>query len=453
MNAPVPPAGNEAALRRLSAMLQLQRRARRAASVEELAFVAVNETHALVPYRQAALFRRTTRGGRIAAVSGLAAADRDAPFVVWAEGAFGAFLAAKDAPPIRTLTAADIPEKWRDGWAGFLPAHAVLIALTNGERRLGALLLARDEAFAAPELGTLDLLAEAYAHAWDGLARGGRLRVPRESGRWTRALSVAGVLAVAALGFVPVSESVLAPAEIVAREPAIVRAALDGVIDRIPVKPNQAVAAGELLVALDDRKLQSQLDIARKTTETAEAELRQALQGAVFDARARASVPVLRGRYEQSAAELAYTQSLLERIEIRAAKPGIVVFDDANDWIGRPVAQGERIMLLADPTQTEFEIRLPVADAIDLPPGAEVRVFLNADPQRALPATLEFQAYRAQPGPDGALAYRLKARPGGDMSATRIGLKGTAKLYGKSVPLALYVFRRPLAALRQAVGL
>jgi hypothetical protein len=117
------------------------------------------------------------------------------------------------------------------------------------------------------------------------------------------------------------------------------------------------------------------------------------------------------------------------------------------------VAQGERIMLLADPTQTEFEIRLAVADAIDLPPGAEVRVFLNADPQRALPATLEFQAYRAQPGPDGTLSYRLKARPSGDMSATRIGLKGTAKLYGRSVPLALYVFRRPLAALRQAVGL
>ncbi|MBL8654440.1 MAG: multidrug transporter, partial [Alphaproteobacteria bacterium] len=67
MNAPVPPAGNEAALRRLSAMLQLQRRARRAASVEELAFVTVNETHALVPYRQAALFRRAARGSRIAA--------------------------------------------------------------------------------------------------------------------------------------------------------------------------------------------------------------------------------------------------------------------------------------------------------------------------------------------------------------------------------------------------
>ena len=37
--------------------------------------------------------------------------------------------------------------------------------------------------------------------------------------------------------------------------------------------------------------------------------------------------------------------------------------------------------------------------------------------------------------------------------APRIGLRGTAKVYAKRVPLAVYLFRRPLAALRKTLGL
>ena len=50
------------------------------------------------------------------------------------------------------------------------------------------------------------------------------------------------------------------------------------------------------------------------------------------------------------------------------------------------------------------------------------------------------------------LAYRLKARLTGE-ELPRIGLKGTARIYGEPVPLAYAVFRRPFAALRQWAGL
>ena len=48
------------------------------------------------------------------------------------------------------------------------------------------------------------------------------------------------------------------------------------------------------------------------------------------------------------------------------------MFDDPNDWIGRPVTTGERLLEIADPNQAELEIWLPVADAITLKPGAEI---------------------------------------------------------------------------------
>jgi hypothetical protein len=48
-------------------------------------------------------------------------------------------------------------------------------------------------------------------------------------------------------------------------------------------------------------------------------------------------------------------------------------------------------------------------------------------------------------------SYRVRGELD-DAGPARIGLKGTAKIYGGRVPLAYLVFRRPLAALRTACG-
>jgi hypothetical protein len=441
-----PAAAQQAALRRLSAALQLQREARAAADAETFAFVAVNSTQTLIPYRQAVLL---DAAGRVVALSGLSKVDRDAPFTVWAQAVF-----KRGQTTPTQLTPENVDGEQRVAWAEYFPAYALRVPLVRDGHTLATLILGRDEAFADAEVAGLDLAIDAYAHALDALAARGRWRIGRKSGRHGRTILVVLAIAALAAGFVPVRESALSPAEIVPVDAAIVRAGLDGVIDRVLVRPNQNVAAGELLALLDARRIDNQIDIARKAVETAEAELRQATQAAVFDPRARAAVTGLRGRAEQASSDLAYQIGLRERLEIRAPRAGVAVFDDAGDLVGRPIALGERLMLVADPGAVEIEMRLPVGDAIRLEPGAETLLFLNIDPQRPIAARLSFVAYRAQPGPDGALSYRLKARIDDAQSPERlrIGLKGTAKLYGQSVPLALYLFRRPLSALRQWVG-
>jgi len=52
----------------------------------------------------------------------------------------------------------------------------------------------------------------------------------------------------------------------------------------------------------------------------------------------------------------------------------------------------------------------------------------------------------------GVLSYRLKASFGDGQPPPRIGLKGTAKVYGQRVSLFYFLMRRPLAAVRQVVG-
>jgi len=63
-------------------LLGLSRRARAARTAEELAFLAVNDTRALVVYRQAALW---IAGSGVKALSGVVAPEANAPYTQWLE--------------------------------------------------------------------------------------------------------------------------------------------------------------------------------------------------------------------------------------------------------------------------------------------------------------------------------------------------------------------------------
>jgi len=97
---------------------------------------------------------------------------------------------------------------------------------------------------------------------------------------------------------------------------------------------------------------------------------------------------------------------------------------------------------------------LPVANAINLDTGSQIRLFLRVAPLSPLTASLTQTSYQATLSPENIPAYRIRGRFDGDASQlARIGLKGTAKLYGETVPLVYYLMRRPLAALREWSGL
>ena len=130
----------------------------------------------------------------------------------------------------------------------------------------------------------------------------------------------------------------------------------------------------------------------------------------------------------------------------------MAVFANTNDWLGRPVHLGERVLSIANPERVEVDIFLALDDAIILQPGAKVRLFLNTDPVSPLEATLRYASYEASETSPGILAYSLKASFLDAGKKPRLGLKGVAKLYGDDTTLFIYLFRRPLTALRQQGG-
>lgn len=438
----------------IAALLHLEARARAARDLPALDFVVANETWQLAPYRQAAVFRRDALGRpALTAVSGLAVLEGDSPFTLWitrlAAHAWKAF------PAPRAFAAADVPAEFADGWGEWLPAHALFVPLAGPDgERLGAAIYGRDEPWSEAVVAQVTRLHEAYGYSLWALTRGAslsaRLRARLRRSPWLLKLAVAAALLALLL---PVRMSVLAPAEVIALEAQVVAAPMDGVVAAFHVQPNQEVTREAPLFSLDRTTLASRREVAQKALEVARADALTAAQKAFDSDESRAELAVRQGRVREREAEVAYLDTQLARVDVRAPADGVAVFGDPNDWIGRPVQTGERIVLLANPADAGVLVWLPVADAINLEPGAEIRLFLHVAPLSPLAATLAETSYQASLSPDGIAAYRIRGRFDGAPAGARIGLKGTAKVYGERRPLAYHVFRRPLAALRAWTGL
>ena len=442
-------------VKKLLSLLQLAKRAREAQSVEVLGFVMVNETRQVLPYRQAALWLDSgviDGFGHLAAVSGLPRPNSDAPYSQWLSRLFRRILALDGSDFPRVLTPGDFPDLAEE-WAEWLPAHALWMPLKFGDSpSRSGLLIADEEPWQEQDMAIAGELYSVYAHS---LAAFGKRKRPLE---FLRAMVNSAAqrrwlwIALCLLALFPVQQSVLAPAEVVPRDPFLVRAPQDGVVGRILVQPNQAVTADTPLFNLDQTALQTRLAIARKAYDTAEEEYRQSAQIAVTEDKGKLDMSLKRGVMGEKGVELAYVGELLSRVQVRAERAGIAVFSDINDWQGKTVQLGERVLTLADPAKVELSIQVPVGDRFDVTPGSAVTLYPNASPLSAYRAIVTQVAYSAEPSRDGQISYKVKAAFHADEPVLRIGLVGTAKLHGSRVPLLYFTLRRPLTSVRQWLG-
>jgi hypothetical protein len=156
---------------------------------------------------------------------------------------------------------------------------------------------------------------------------------------------------------------------------------------------------------------------------------------------------------QEKQAEVTYLTELLDKSKLLAPQGGVAIFSSQDDWRGRPVQVGERVMMIADPSLIDVTIYLPPDDAVELQTGAKVDLLLHVDPLSPLDATIERASYEATPSPDGALAYVVRARLVAGQGLPRIGLRGTAKIYAGRVSLGYYLLRKPLAYARRSLGI
>jgi HlyD family secretion protein len=455
-NVPAAPSAKPSAADANSGALQLldvEAQAREAATLQDLALVISNATRKLTRARQIFVFSGSARGElKVIAATGIPAVDRNVPLVQWIEQTVARAAAEADLGDLCEFVLHAYSDPGSDSAKTYPFREALWMPLRHRNGlAIGGAMMVRETPWLEQDTVLARRLAMTFSHAWSALT-GGASAQPLL--RINRRRSAIAAIAVAAVGVFPVPMTSLAPFEVTPRDAYLVTAPIEGVIDDILVQPNTRVAAGQPLVRFVDTVLRNRVELAKRESDVAKARVKQATIGAFSDVRGRHEASILQAEQGVKDTELEQARALLDLSAIAAARDGVAVFGDKRDLIGRPVSVGEKLMDVADPRKVELKISVPVGDSLLLTAGARVKAFLESDPLRPIEGKVVRSDYHARPSDGGVLAFRVIADlEGGDADVPRFGVRGTAQLYGGRVPLAYYLFRRPIAKLRQWMGM
>ncbi len=439
----------------VSKLLQLESMARAASSKQALSFMIVNETRRLLNYRQAYLFLSThpiQRKCDLVAASSVAVVETNAPFAIWMNKLKKQLFDSNTINKQKQIDQSQCPQELLEGWGEFSLPFVLWTPLKLPDGTfVGGLWLTRENPWQDNEMALLKRLGETYAHAMIAVtSRRSMYKRPTvvKVAIWVIVFFLLAVL------LKPIQLTALAPAEITAIEPEIISSPMDGVIADVYYPPNSYVAKDDILFSLEDTNLRNEYNVVEKTLAVAEAELKKASQDAFRDAKSKAQVALLEAETKLQETKLAFAKEMLEKVQVKADRSGLLIYADKSDWIGKPVQVGERIMEIADPQMIQLRINLPIDDAIVLNKDAEVDVFLDADPIHPVAAKVTSTSYIAEKYDQETLSYRVYAKFNeSENDSLRIGLQGTAKIYGENVSVFFYLFRRPISYVRQFIGL
>jgi len=434
-------------------LLEFERRIQTASNNREVAFRAVNDSSQVLRFDQAILWRWDVFSRPlIAAASGLADVSADSPYQQW----LGRLVRGITPDPFeaaKVMTAADLPEDLAADAEDWCPAHLLHCPLRGAAgEALGGILFFRAEPFTEAERAAAEWVARSTGYSlWAWRSDKHRLKRWLKNPFTWRTLGI-GAAVVALIALIPVRLSALAPAEITPLRPIPVTSPVEGVVREIVVKPNEVVKADQLVAVLDDTSIRNRLELAAKALDISRADLQRATFKSFSDEASRLELQVLSARVQEKGAEATFLQELLGKSKLYAPQGGLAIFQGQEEWRGRPVQVGERVMLIADPSVIDVTIYLPPEDAVELEPGGDVNLILHVDPLSSLDATIERASYEATLAPDGTLAYVVRARLRSGQGLPRIGLRGTAKIYAGRVTLGYYLLRKPLAFVRRSLG-
>lgn len=421
-------------------------------SRQNLGFRILNESIKFTSYNRASLWQPSgeRKAPLLLGISGTSEVKKRSPLAEEWRQLLGAI---PDLKEVQILGAANFP-KHEDLWtkhAERTEGLSVLwLPIKSGDHLRGGLWLERWGALTWTEGEILPLvtLAETYALAWGRFTRG-----PSWLGKLLKSGSFFLILAVLyTLVFVRVPLRVIAGCEVIPRDPVVVSAPLPGVVESVRIKPGSLVKKGDLLFSYDKRLTREDLDLAAKRLKITAAELRRAQIQALDDPRARSELRILKRRLDQGKVRLAQVARELVQMDVRAPTAGQTLIESPNEWRGRPVRVGERVMLIVRPGETMVKIWIPEDDNIDFLPNEPLKIVLNVRPEAPLLARLDYIAHNARPNQQGLNSFVAEAKWKRGTVRVKPGLKGTAVLYGKKVAVGYWLFRKPYAAVRRFFG-
>lgn len=439
----------------LATLLVLQDQIKGIRTLKEFGYFSTNETHRLIQYNIAFLWRKSeTFNIELLDESEVAEVDQQTPTSQWIRKAIQELLNSESVKKIQILEFKKnklLSNELMQNWLPNIPEYAIWSPFLDKNQEItGGLIIFREEAFSEQELQMYLWLAKNYQYTWNVLTRSKLSSFIQ----WSRSKPRFKILLAIIILFllIPTRLSVTASATVESQTPSPINAPIAGTIQSFLVKPGDHVTEGQLLVTLDKTDIINNVEVAEKKVKLSEAKLQSALIQGYNDPKTEEEVPILQAELSVDQSERDYAKSLLEKTEMRSPIDGIAIFDSKEDWVGQPVQAGENILTIADPRHVQLKILVPITDLITLENGSEGKFYIYGEVTQ-YPVVLTSVGYSARIMPNKIMAYEFIAKFVDPENAPRLGTQGTARLYGNYTPMIYFILRRPLQALRQSFGI
>lgn len=254
------------------------------------------------------------------------------------------------------------------------------------------------------------------------------------------------------ISLIPFPSSIIAPVEVVAKDPFIVTAPFDGVVDKVLVDVNQEIEEGTKIILFDDLLARNEFRLADKKFQVSKARLENVQELAFYDNKASYEISVNKTELELAKLERDYAKEVLSRTMIFSNIKGVPIFTNKSDIEGRPVKMGEKIIEIANPTEFKYKIAIPVHELSQVNKGSAVSIYLDSAPLGGFSAEIESVSFLPSEQNNGEISYTAYALTSSDY-INRIGARGTARIYGEYSPLILQITKGPFHHIRMALGL
>lgn len=445
----------------ISKLIQLEFNCKNCENEIELYYILVNQTRQIVDYEQAVLLTTNLNSKlNTVAISDMTTVDLTSPYYVQFVNEFSNFyidLNNENINKVHTVDNKCLDESLKAQIKKFSPQNIIWIPLKTIKSNIEIkyfMVIFRNKPFDEKEIGILQHISVSYQYFLFSM-RKCSIKTTLENFKFKNKYFKYGLIALFLVMFVPVRMSVLSPFEVQAKNPFVVTSPLEGAIDKIKVSPNETVKENQLLVKIKDTDLRNNYEVAIRKLETVKAELHTIKQASFFDMDKKTQINRLESEVKLKEAELEFAKSQLAKTDIFSTSNGIAIIKNPNEWEGKPVVTGERILLIAQKESIELKIMMPVSDAIFLEENSDVTLFFDNKIFESWDASIANISYEPEMTPENVLSYKIIAdfkdlKQNDELP--KIGLRGTAKIYSQNVSLFFYLFRKPITALRQFVG-
>jgi len=422
---------------------------------QTLIFSILNDTIHAIRYDRAVLWNMEKSKPQILGISGQSEPNKDARLTKQWLALVSVINNPEEAQLITAENITGETEIWNDYVEG-TKASVIWLPIKHDDKIVLGLWLEIFGTIQNPESvkNTLDFLSTyltpAYGSAWNNLKPKFSMK---EKGFGKKPFFLGLFTVIVASLIIQVPLRIVAPCEIVANDPFLITAPLDGIIEEVIVDPGESVQENDILIEYDKRVPLRNLKVAQKEVDILKAESNRARTLGFDDKRSRTELGILSLKLEKEKINLNLAKWQASKLTVRAPNSGIVMLDNPDNWRGKPVQVGEKILSINDPKNTKIRIWIPENDNVVLDPGTTIKVFLNINPEDSYNANIIYIANESGLSDDYLPSFVAEANWVAQPDNVKLGLKGTSILYGERVSLLYYVIRKPWASARSFLGI